>query len=112
VTDVSADVNGAAKRTNDELLCHVASIPRKDVYSQVASDGAWSRSKRVGGSQKSSALLDGVLAWKRRDRVIVSSEFASATDEGDLPWKTRATTGPEDMYLTKPGKKGFPLRSA
>lgn len=62
VADVSTDVNGAAERrwgVNDRMHKTCVDLIR---HLQVSSNSAGGGSKRVGSTQKSSALLDNVLS--------------------------------------------------
>ena len=45
-------------------------------------------------------------------RGLVAPSMTRPVLTASSPCQTMATTGPDAMYLTRPGKKGLPLRSA
>lgn len=52
-----------------------------------------------------------VRPWKAVSKQIQSVHDIHTCFTTSLPCQTMATTGPDDMYLIMPGKKGLPLRS-
>ena len=80
-----------------------------DSESIVTTDGAFAN-----GCIRRPIRLDGTRSDSpgAEARGLVAPSMTRPVFTASRPSQTIATTGPADMYLTRPGKKGLPLRSA
>lgn len=86
-------------------MAHIATNSERE----VTADGTFCKARLVTSSTMHCLLRD---APGREAKGLVAPKMERPVLTASKPSKTRATTGPEAMYLMRPGKKGLSFRSA